>query len=331
LNPAVSVILPVHNGGDYLADAVSSILSQSLRELELLLVDDRSDDGAIAKLNIADERLCILDSKQPGVAGAFNSGLARARGKFIARMDADDLSLPERLAQQLDYLESHPGVAICGGRVEIFSEQALGAGNLRYQDWLNNCSSPEKIHREIFIESPIPNPTAMFRRGAIDQLGGYRNPDWPEDYDLFLRADAAGMRMGKPEDVVLRWREHGQRLTRTDPRYDIARFQAAKAHYLVSQRLHDRSIVIWGAGPTGTLMHDLLESEEAVIQGFLEVHPRRIGGSKRGLPVWPIDHVSELNDEIVLVAVGAAGAREKIQAYMVERGKTEGPDYLFVA
>jgi hypothetical protein len=78
-------------------------------------------------------------------------------------------------------------------------------------------------------------------------------------------------------------------------------------------------------------MHDLLESEEAVIQGFLEVHPRRIGGSKRGLPVWPIDHVSELNDEIVLVAVGAAGAREKIQAYMVERGKTEGPDYLFVA
>jgi len=162
-------------------------------------------------------------------------------------------------------------------------------------------------------------------------LGGYRNPDWPEDYDLFLRADAAGMRMGKPDDVVLRWREHGQRLTRTDPRYDIARFQAAKAHYLVSQRLHDRSIVIWGAGPTGTLMHDLLDSEGAVIRGFLEVHPRRIGGSKRGLPVWPIDHVSELNDEIVLVAVGAAGAREKIQAYMVERGKTEGSDYLFVA
>jgi glycosyltransferase involved in cell wall biosynthesis len=331
LSPAVSVILPVHNGGDYLAEAVSSILSQSLRELELLLVDDRSDDGAIASLDTTDERLCILRSKQPGVAGAFNYGLARARGKFIARMDADDISLPERLDQQMYYLESHSDVDICGGGVEIFSDQALGAGNLRYQDWLNNCRSPAKIHRELFIESPIPNPTAMFRRGAIDQLGGYRDPDWPEDYDLFLRADAAGMRMGKPDGVVLRWREHGQRLTRTDPRYDIARFQAAKAHFLVSQRLHGRSIVIWGAGPTGTLMHDLLESEGAVIQGFLEVHPRRIGGSKRGLPVWPIDHVSELNDEIVLVAVGAAGARGEIQAYMVERGKIEGPDYLFVA
>jgi len=331
LTPAVSVILPVHNGGDYLADAVSSILSQSLRKLELLLVDDRSDDGAIARLDVADERLFILSSKQAGVSGAFNSGLASARGKFIARMDADDLALPERLALQLDYLETHPEVDICGGVVEIFSDQVLGAGNLRYQDWLNRCRSPAKIHRELFIESPIPNPTALFRREAIEQLGGYRDPDWPEDYDLFLRADAAGMRMGKPDGVVLRWREHGQRLTRTDPRYNIACFQAAKAHFLVSQRLHGRPVIIWGAGPTGTLMHDLLDSEGAVIQGFLEVHPRRIGGRKRGLPVWPVDHVTELDDEFVLVAVGAAGAREEIGAYLLEHGKKEGPDYLFVA
>jgi len=331
LSPVVSVILPVRNGGDYLADAVSSILRQSFRDLELLLVDDRSSDDAIARLDAADERLRVLSSKQAGVAGAFNYGLESARGKFIARMDADDFSLPERLVQQLHYLEFHPDVDICGGCVEIFSGQVLGAGNLRYQNWLNSCRSPEKIYRELFIESPIPNPTAMFRRDAIGCLGGYRDPDWPEDYDLFLRADAAGMRMGKPDGVILRWREHDQRLTRTDPRYDISCFQAAKAHFLVSQRLRGRPIVIWGAGPTGTLMHDLLESEGAVIQGFLEVHPRRIGGSKRALPVWPIDHVSELNEEFVLVAVGAAGARKEIGAYLVERGKKEGSDYLFVA
>jgi len=331
LNPTVSVILPVHNGGDYLAAAVSSILSQSFRKLELLLVDDRSDDGAITRLDSVDRRLRILSSKQAGVSGAFNYGLAHARGKFIARMDADDLSLPERLEQQLHYLENHPDVAICGGGVEIFSDQVLGAGNLRYQNWLNSCRSPEKIHRELFIESPIPNPTAMFRREAIDHLGGYRDPDWPEDYDLFLRADAAGMRMGKPDGAVLRWREHGQRLTRTDSRYDIARFQAAKAHFLVRGRMHGRPLVIWGAGPTGTLMHDLLKSEGALVHGFLEVHPRRIGGSKRGLPVWPIEQVSSLKEAFVLIAVGAAGAREKIRANMVERGKKEGSDYLFVA
>lgn len=331
LSPAVSVILPVRNGGAYLKDAVASILGQSFCDLELLLVDDRSDDGAITELDSTDQRLFILSSDQAGVAGTFNYGLARAQGQFIARMDADDLALPQRLEQQLHYFESHPEVDICGGGVEIFSDQTVGAGNVRYQNWLNNCRSPEKIHREIFIESPIPNPTAMFRREAIDQLGGYGDPGWPEDYDLFLRADAAGMRMGKPDGIVLKWREHSQRLTRTSPRYDIARFQAAKAHFLVSRRLHGQPLIIWGAGPTGTLMHDLLKAEDAVIKGFLEVHPRRIGGYKRGLPVWPIEHVFELNDEFVLVAVGAVGAREKIAAFMLEHDKKEGPDYLFVA
>jgi glycosyltransferase involved in cell wall biosynthesis len=331
LKPAVSVVLPVHNGGNYLAGAVSSILSQSFHDLELLLVDDRSDDGAITALELTDSRMRVLSSGKAGVAHAFNYGLAHARGAFIARMDADDQSLPERLEMQLQYLDCYPEVDICGGCVEIFSDQSLSDGNRRYQTWLNACKSPEKIHRELFIESPIPNPTVMFRRDAIDRLGGYRNPDWPEDYDLFLRADEAGMKMGKPEAAVLRWREHAQRLTRTDPRYEIARFQAAKAHFLVRYRLCERPVVIWGAGPTGRQMHDLLDAEGAVINGFLEVHPRRIGGRKRGLPVWPIEKISGFKEELVLVAVGAAGAREKIQEYMNENNKTEGSDYLFVA
>lgn len=331
MKPAVSVILPVHNGGVYLDGAVSSILSQSFQDLELLLVDDRSDDGAVAALETTDSRVRVLNSEQAGVAPAFNYGLAHARGRFIARMDADDLSLPGRLEQQLHYLECHPEVDICGGCVEIFSEQPIGDGNRRYQSWLNACKTPEIIHRELFIESPIPNPTVMFRRQAINRLGGYQDPDWPEDYDLFLRADEAGLKMGKPEGAVLKWREHAQRLTRTDSRYEIERFQAAKAHFLVRYRLCNRPVVIWGAGPTGRQMHDLLDSEGAEIQGFLEVHPRRIGGKKRGLPVWPIENVSGLTDEFVLVAVGAAGAREKISEFMAVHNKTEGTDYLFVA
>jgi len=331
LIPAVSVILPVHNGGKYLADAVRSILEQSFQNLELLLLDDRSDDGAIAGLDIQDGRLRILNSSRAGVVGTFNEGMALARGEFIARMDADDLSLPQRLAQQMNYLKAHPDVDICGGCVEIFSDQPLGAGNLRYQGWLNSCKSPGRISREIFIESPIPNPTAMFRRDAIERLGGYRDTDWPEDYDLFLRADAKGMRMGKPDSVLLRWREHARRLTRTDSRYEIARFQAAKACFLARHRLPGQPLVIWGAGPTGALMHDLLQSEGAEIRGFLDVHPRRIGGRKRDLPVWGIDHLSRLDDEFVLVAVGAAGAREEIKAYMLENKKREAIDYLFVA
>ena len=163
VNPLVSVILPVRNGGQYLAEAVASILNQSLREIELLLVNDHSEDDAIAGLSRKDDRLRILDNPGRGVGQAFNHGLGQARGQFVARMDADDISLPARLDRQLNFLRSHPDIEICGACVEIFSQQALGGGNLRYQEWLNSCLSARRIRRELFIESPIPNPTALFR------------------------------------------------------------------------------------------------------------------------------------------------------------------------
>ncbi|NNK33685.1 MAG: glycosyltransferase [Xanthomonadales bacterium] len=332
MTPRVSVVLPVRDGGRFLKEAVSSILGQSLTELELLLVDDHSNDGAVSALQGRDPRLRVLDSRGRGVSAAFNTGLAAAGGGFVARMDADDIANADRLEKQLRYLDLHPEIAICGACVEIFSDTGVGGGNARYQSWLNACRTPGQIQRELFIESPIPNPTAFFRREAIERLGGYGDPDWPEDYDLYLRADALGLKMGKPDDVLLRWRDHGGRLTRTDPRYALERFQAAKARFLARGRVPPGAqVLIWGAGPTGRLMHDLLRKEGVDIRGFLEVHPRRIGGEKRGLPVWHFEQLAEFGDAFVLVAVGAVGARDKIRGYMRRIGREEGADYLFVA
>jgi len=130
---------------------------------------------------------------------------------------------------------------------------------------------------------------------------------------------------------LLRWREHGTRITHTDKLYSRDRFQRAKAHFLVHQRLKNRNVIIWGAGPSGRLMHDLIVTEGGVVEGFIEVHPRRIGGQKRALPVWSVDKVDEPELPMVLVAVGAAGAREEIRAFMLEHKMHEGQDYLFVA
>lgn len=330
--PLVSVVMPVRNGGAHLEAAVKSILGQSLGSLELLLVDDHSDDGAIGALDLDDPRLVVMENTGSGVCSASNTGFEHARGAFIARMDADDLSLPGRIESQYRYLQAHPDIDLVGACVEIFAEQELAGGNIRYQAWLNSCRSPEAIHRELFIESPIPNPTAMFRREALLRLGGYQDPRWPEDYDLYLRADELGMKMAKPAEVLYRWREHEGRLTRTDERYARRRFQAAKAHYLARGRLAGKGpVVIWGAGPGGRLMHDLLRQENVPVRGFLEVHPRRIGGLKRGLPVWSVDEIARVRESFVLVAVGAAGVRPKIREFMQSHARVEGEDYLFVA
>ena len=324
--------MPVRNGGAFLAGAVQSILDQSLQEFELLLVDDHSSDGAVDRLHRHDDRLVVLSHEGAGVSSAFNAGLARARGQFIARMDADDIALRERLEQQVSFLRSHEDIDICGACVEIFSEQKIAGGNERYQAWLNNLRTPQAIRREMFIESPIPNPTAMFRSTALRSLGGFHDPEWPEDYDLYLRADARGIKMGKPPGCLLRWREHPGRLTRTEDRYSQGNFQAAKAHYLANSRLPaGEPVVIWGAGPGGRLMHDLLQGEGTAIKGFLDIHPRRIGGQKRGLPIWPLDKLSALVDSFILVAVGTAGVRPEIREFMDRHARIEGEDYLFVA
>ena len=325
-------MLPVRNGGGCLEEAVNSILGQTFRDLELIIVDDHSDDGSIGQLTARDQRLHVLPAAGRGVSAAFNTGMEQARGAFIARMDADDIALPERLDRQLAYLARNPEIDICGACVEFFPDGEIAGGNRRYQAWLNRCRSPDEIHRQLFIESPIPNPTVLFRREALLRLGGYAHTEWPEDYDLFLRADGLGMKMGKPQGILLRWREHPGRLTHRDARYLRQQFQRAKAHYLRRDRLQrDRAVVIWGAGPGGRLLHDLLRAEGVAIEGFLDVHPRRIGGRKRDLPVWPIGELPPARQSMVLVAVGSAGARGKIRRYLEAGDRVEGEDFLFVA
>lgn len=332
--PDVSVILPVHNGGDWLAAAVASILGQRHANLELLLIDDHSTDAAIAGLARDDPRLRVLHSPARGIVAALNHGIGQARGRFIARMDADDISEPTRLACQLDYLRRHPEVGICGARVNIFSGEpgaAAAEGYRVYEDWINALTRPEDIVREIYIESPIPHPTAMLRREVLEQIGAYRDCSWAEDYDLWLRAHLAGIRMGKPEPVLLHWRDHDGRLSRRSERYARRRFTAARACYLAQQYGDGRELVIWGAGENGKRLCDALVGHGVYPRAFIDVNPRLVGGRKRGLPVVAMEDLAGLGEVFILVAVARRGAREEIRAFLRARGRREGEDFIFAA
>lgn len=323
--------MPVHNAGPYLQTAVDSILQQTYKNLELLIVDDHSTDSAIGQLQINDGRVSLVSAEQYGVVQAMNIGVEQAKGKYIARMDADDIAHPRRLEVQLELLEQNPDVGIVAAQVEIFSDEELGGGFQFYQDWLNSVCTPEQIRCEVYVESPLPNPTVMFRREVYEQLGGYHDSDWAEDYDCWLRANAARVKMAKPEGILLHWRDHGKRLTRTDERYSLDNFMRAKVHYLAASILNGKNVVIWGTGPTGVQLHDMLREQNINISGFIDIHPRRIGGVKRELPVWPTDKVNDIQDEIIVCAVGSRGAREEIRDYLKDKQFTEGEDFIFVA
>ena len=329
--PLISVLLPVRDAGDYLRPAVTSILTQSVDDFELILVDDGSRDAAVAQLECSDPRLRIFHNPGQGLVNALNFAAFQARGRFVARMDADDIALPQRLERQLQLLESEPGIGIAGARVEIFSEQGVGEGYRVYEQWINSLTTPEAIEREMYVESPIPHPTAMLSRNLFRALGGYRHVDWPEDYDLWLRAHLNGVRMAKPDEVLLRWRDHPQRVTRADSRYALAAFTRAKAHFLARQPLRDRAAVIWGAGPTGSLLCDALVEEGVRVDAFIDIDPRKVGGRKRGRPVLPAEAAPGVTPALVVAAVGARGARADIRGLLEGYHLSEGWDYLFAA
>lgn len=336
--PLISVIMPVYNAGDYLIDAVASILNQENITLEIILVDDHSTDDAIKNLPkelTQDSRFKFVSSNSCGVVAAMAAGYAKAKGEYIARMDADDISLPHRLSEQFNYLQNHPEIGVAGGQIKIVSEFNLAEGFVLYEKWLNQLTSAEDIERELFIESPIPNPTAFFRRESYELLNGYQDSEWAEDYDMWLRAHALGIKMGKPHGVLLHWREHEHRLTHNDSRYDNKLFMKAKAHYLSrSHYLKGRKAIIWGTGPIGVYLYDILVEQKIEVEAFIDVNPRRIGGLKRGLPVLHFSEINQYtqdNKALIIGAVGARGARAEIRQALLNMGKEEGSDFLFAA
>lgn len=338
-NTAVSVLMPCYNAQGTVDDAVLSILEQTFSNFELIAVDDGSTDRTADRLRDwanRDRRVRVLTFPHAGIIEALNGGLVACKSGLIARMDADDLAHPDRLTKQVRFLTEHPEISVVGSYVEAFPGDKVGEGFKHYLAWLNSLDTPERIARDIFVESPLAHPSTMIRSDWLKRVGGYQEHGWPEDYDLWLRMHVAGAQMGKVQEVLLEWREHPNRLTRTDGRYSVENFLRAKAHYLCLGPLADReAVIIWGAGQMGRRISKHLERGGASLVAFVDIDPKKIGGVKRGLPILSAEQLPELlkqyREPMVLAAVGSRGARELIRQRLDEMGLIETQDYLAVA
>ncbi|MEM7208149.1 MAG: glycosyltransferase [Pseudomonadota bacterium] len=330
-SPRVTVLMPVRDGGEFLHEAVQSILTQTFGDFEFLIVDDHSSDGELERLP-NDSRLKILTCEKRGIVPALNLGIAHARGEYIARMDADDIAHAHRLQTQVEYLDARPHIGIAGAQVRLFGNNDISEGYRRYERWINNLTDPADIRRSIFIESPLPHPTAMLRRSVCAALNGYRDTPWPEDYDLWLRAYQSDIAMGKPEGVLLHWRDSDSRLSRVDERYSQKQFAEARANALANTVLRTRPAVICGTGPQALNLFDALQKRDVTILSFVDIHPRRIGGKKRGRPVVALDDSSTTkSDALLLGAVGAWDARERLKKFFLDKNLREETDFLMAA
>jgi len=335
--PLISILLPVYNGASTLDEALDSVAAQTMSDFEIIVVDDGSTDATPALLSGRREpRLRILSSPHVGLLPALNLGLSVCRAPYVARLDADDVCRPLRLERQLAIMEQEPDVGVCGTQVEAFPAADVAEGFAIYVEWQNALLSHSDICREIFIESPIAHPSAMVRRAEVLALGGYQDRGWAEDYDLWLRYHAAGRQFTKIPEALVRWREHGDRATRTDSRYSIENFLRAKSHYLSCGPLALRDgLIVWGAGRTGRRLSKHLIRAGHRPNAFVDIAPNHIGSTMRGVPIIGPDDVSacwqSLRQPLLLAAVASRGARALIREHLAHIELVEGVDYLCVA
>ena len=337
--PSISVLMPCYNAASTLDEAVVSILDQTFTDLELIAVDDGSTDDTRRRLQTwaqQDRRVVVLPRSHGGLVDALQAGLSACRAPLVARMDTDDRSSPDRLARQIAALEAHPEVAVVGCLVEGFPLQDVRQGFQMYIEWLNGLVTPEAIAREIFVESPLAHPSVVMRRSWLERVGGYQDRGWPEDYDLWLRLHLAGARFAKVPEVLVGWREHPARATRTDWRYAVENFLRAKAHYLTRGPLVGRdSLVVWGAGQMGRRLSKHLVRGGAPLRAFVDIDPAKIGRTRRGVPIIaPTDLPAlwaTLRRPVLLASVGSRGARQLIRGQLAAMGLVEGVDWWATA
>jgi glycosyltransferase involved in cell wall biosynthesis len=334
--PPISILLPCRDAAATLAECLDSIQAQTFPDFELVALDDHSTDATPDLLRhyaAGDSRIRVLDNPGSGLIDALNAGLMATRSRYVARMDGDDRMHPARLQRQYQHLRNNRGTHLLGCCATLFPQEIVTEGYREYMRWQNGCLSEQQIANEIYIESPFAHPSVVFDREAVLKLGGYRDGPFPEDYDLWLRLFHAGLRLEKIPDLLLEWRESGDRTSRVDSRYSREAFDRLRARYLARDpRFVARSdrFAIWGAGRKTRLRCRHLLAQGVTPVAWIDIDPRKIGNRIDGIPVVPPEWLDRRPHPFVLVYVANHGARELIGQELEQMGYAQGHDYLAV-
>lgn len=331
--PCISVLLPFHNTAPTLDAAITSIAAQTFTDWELLLIDNASSDesNAITQRWVAkDDRIRLIEEPNAGIAHALNTGLAQAQGRYIARMDADDISHPERFAKQVKHMDTHPEIGVLGTRTTFATSVEKSSGMRWFTEWQNAILTPHEHYVKRFVDAPLAHPTVIFRRELVEQHGHYNTGPLPEDHELWLRWMDAGVRFEKLPEELLTWNDHAQRLSRTHANYSVDAFFTTKAKWLakwLKPKLNGRPVIIAGTSGMCRERARLLEADGIAIAAFTDVKPRIVPG-------YPFIGHGELpasGEAFIISFISQRGTGDRIAEFLISRGLMEGSDFVLAA
>lgn len=332
----VTVIMPVYNAEKYLAEAIESILEQTYSDFEFIITNDGSTDNSlniIKEYAEKDNRIRIVSRENKGLVYTLNEQINMADGKYIVRMDADDISGKERICKQVDYMEKNQDIYLAGCHYDMLVEPGTDEEIIKCLNRINRDVNNfnDRVIQHMFLGYVLLHPTWIFRKELINCIGGYGNYKHCEDGEFLFRTLASGYRIGTVPEKLFQYRVYNSsksgndRLSNTGLKEDMIDYHIK---YMVKslKEKFDKEYVVWGADITGSLAVKKIQEQfpDAQFKGYIDSFAKP--DEKR--QIYRPDFIDKNNNYYVFIATN--GGLDYAVSYLENLGRCKVKDYFSV-
>lgn len=333
--PKISIVIPVKDTAPYLEACISSILSQTFGNWELIAVNDNSSDNSLDILTdfaARDKRIKVFTNPTPGLLEALRFGYEQTSGELIHRMDSDDKMPLNKLQLMVEAWQQNGKGSLITGGTEYFKDNGeVGDGFRRYDAWLREVARNQSHEIEMYRECVIPSNCWLVHREDFDGVGGFEPETFPEDYDLCFRFITGGLNIIGLHEVLHLWRDREDRISRQWEVYRDNRFYELKVNYFFKySRKQEKSLVLWGAGKNGKDLAKLILQKEKSFNWVTD-NDKKIGKDIYGIVLNDMNMLKSIENPQIIIAVASPQDQKEITLLMNKMSLKEGENYWFFA
>lgn len=319
--PTISILMPVHNAGDFLSECLVSIVAQTFTNWELIAVDDFSTDQSLAILKeweAKDPRILVLENSQKGIIPALQLAFKRSKGDYISRMDADDKMAANKLELLLGAMPMDKKTIVTG-MVRYFSDSPVSEGYVRYENWLNSLISAKNHWQNIYRECVIASPNWLVHRSCFEDCFGFEQLNYPEDYDMVFNWFEHGFSVIGVPEVTHLWREHPSRTSRTVEAYQQKAFFQLKTRYFIQNHRANKKFQLIGGSEKGKLVATILIENNLDFDWF-DVNASKITTLILGKEIRDVTQLETNQVSILTVWPAQEKMQVEITQYLAKKG-----------
>lgn len=330
--PLVSILTPFKNVSEYIEECIDSIINQTHKHWELLIIDDHSTDDSYKKVESfakKDNRIKLYKNEGNGIIEALRQAFKNSQGEYITRMDSDDIMTKDKLKVMVNQLETHGKQHIALGLVKYFSGTGISDGYAKYEAWLNRLTKTGDNYSEIYKECVIASPCWMLHREDLLACDAFEPNRYPEDYDLTFRFYQHGFKCIPTSKLLHHWRDYSTRTSRTHEHYAQNYFLDIKLHYFLKLD-HDNSrpLTVWGAGFKGKSIAKSLVKNKIPFHWICD-NEKKIGKDIYGVKLQAFKNLQHIKNPQTIVTVANADAQKEITSYFKNLKMKPMTDYFF--